>query len=97
MEKNLLRSLSPVKKDESNETTDFLNSFLSTSEEKPMIFPSKSISESRTAEDSSYRPSDELLNAFANLPDAIRYGEQSIKQEPEGNYDTFLSQISMIL
>ena len=55
---------------------------------------SKTISESRTAED--YRPSDELLNAFANLPDAIRYEEQSIKHEPEGNYDTFLSQISII-
>ena len=47
MEKGLLRSLSPVKNDESNEAMDFLNSFLSTSEEKPMIFPSKSIS--RTA------------------------------------------------
>ena len=94
MEKNLLRSLSPVKKDESNETTDFLNSFLSTSEENSMISPSKTISESRTDED--YRPSDELLNAFANLPDAIRYEEQSIKQEPEGNNDTFLSQISII-
>ena len=36
MEKGLLRSLSPVKNDESNEAMDFLNSFLSTSEEKPM-------------------------------------------------------------
>jgi hypothetical protein len=54
VEKGLLRSLSPIKKDESNEAIDFLNSFLSTSEEKPMMFPSihqeDSKSISRTAE-----------------------------------------------
>ena len=41
MEKAFLHSVSPVKKDESNEAIDFLNSFLSKSEEKrPMVLPS---------------------------------------------------------
>ena len=36
-----MRSVSPVKKDESDEAIGFLNSFLSKSEEKrPMVFPS---------------------------------------------------------
>jgi hypothetical protein len=55
VEKALLRSLSPVKKYESNEAIDeFLNSVLSKSEEKPIMFPPSihredSISISRTA------------------------------------------------
>jgi hypothetical protein len=48
VEKALLRSLSPVKKDESNEAIDFLNSFLSKSEEKRMVFPSISREHSKT-------------------------------------------------
>ena len=40
VEKFLLRSLSPVKKDESNEMIDFLKLLLSMSKEKPKIFPS---------------------------------------------------------
>jgi hypothetical protein len=48
---------------------------------------------------SEYCPSDELqiIAAFANLPDGTRYEEQAIKQELEGNYDTFLSRTSIFL
>jgi len=73
VEKNLLRSLSPVKKNESHEATDFLNSFLSTSEEKPMIFPSRTISRTVSTYDDErdYKPSSELLDMFNTLPDGL--------------------------
>ena len=51
MEKALLRSLSPVKKDESNEAVDFLDSFLSNikSENTPTVFSSTSGEDSKLA------------------------------------------------
>jgi hypothetical protein len=49
MEKSFLRSLSPVKKDESNEAIDFLNSVLFKNEEKPSIHREDSRTISRTA------------------------------------------------
>ena len=86
VEKALLRSLSPVKKDESNEVIDFLNSFLSKSEEKPITFPSihqedsnsksctvSSTFDGRTSSTSEgdYKPSPDLLDLFNTLPDEL--------------------------
>ena len=51
VEKALLRSLSPVKKDESNEAVDFLDSFLSNikSENIPTVLSSASGEDSKLA------------------------------------------------
>jgi hypothetical protein len=47
VERNLLRSLSPVKKDESNEAVNFLSSFLPNIKSEE-VFPSSSREDSRT-------------------------------------------------
>jgi hypothetical protein len=78
MEKSLLRSLSPVKKDESNEAINFLNSVLSKTEENPMIFPSihredsKSISRTASTFDGRISSSkDYLKSTFQSIENSF--------------------------
>ncbi|KAF8805134.1 hypothetical protein BYT27DRAFT_7258250 [Phlegmacium glaucopus] len=88
VERALLRSLSPVKKDESNEAVDFLNSFLPNikSEEQPTpVFPysmSREVSNAATLAsdgdgDGDYEPSADLQELFNTLPTELSTGEGS--------------------
>ena len=83
VEKGLLRSLSPVKKEESNEleATDFLSSFLlSTSEEKSSTF-SKSISRTALTFDGRMFLSTSIGDSYLKIVSKIDEGDY--KPSPE--------------